>query len=217
MNKSDPIRQFLAELETSLSSNGSSPERILHEIEDHLRQQVEEFRSAGVERSEAELKALALFGTSAQVAEQFRQQPPLPCEEETMFRRSMTVLAAVTSIYAGLHVVFSLLNDPTALLTYVKAALALVVLAYGWLILQWQWGSRELSEMRRWAVIVGGLSLIEIGTANIVWTAHLGLVSGDWEYYGFVGGSLISMLGALAVIWFAWPLLEARRDLQPIA
>ncbi len=134
-----------------------------------------------------------------------------------MFRRSMTVLAALTSIYAGLHVVFSLMSEPTALFTYVKTAAAFVVVGYGLLVLSWQWSSRQIGEIRRWAVFVGGLGMIEIGTANMVWTAHLGLVSGDWEYYGFVGGALISMLGGLAVIWFAWPLLEARRDPQSIA
>ena len=173
MKSSDPIREYLAELAEHLSSNNQSPVRILREIEDHLRQHIEELCSAGSDPSEAVRESLARFGTPAELAEQFRQQPPLPCEEETMFRRSITVLAALTSIYAGLHVVFSLMSEPTALFTYVKTAAAFVVVGYGLLVLSWQWSSRQIGEIRRWAVFVGGLGMIEIGTANMVWTAHL--------------------------------------------
>lgn len=135
-----------------------------------------------------------------------------------MIRRSLTGLVVLTSAYAALHVIFSLLNEPTAVFTYVKIAFAAIVVGTGMLILHWQWRARRLGDLERFAIFVGGLSLIEIGTANMVWTAHLGLVSGDWEFYGFVGGAMISFLGGVAVLWLAFPdLLEAKPDLQPTA
>jgi len=135
-----------------------------------------------------------------------------------MIRLSMTVLVSLISAYAGLHVIFSLVNEPTAILTYFKVAYAVVVVGCGMLILHWQWTSRRIGDIERCAIFIGGLGLIEIGTANMVWTAHLGLVSGDWEYYGFVGGALISLLGAIAAIWLAFPNFpNMKHDPQPIA
>ncbi len=135
-----------------------------------------------------------------------------------MIRRSFSLLVLLTSAYAALHVIFSLLNEPTEIFSYVKVAFASIVVGCGALILYWQWTSRQLGEIGRWTVFIGGLSLIEIGSANIVWTVHLGLVSGDWEYYGFVGGVLISLLGGLAAICLTFPdFLETKHDPQPLA
>ena len=217
MNQSGPIRKYLSDLATSLSSRNYPTERILPEIEDHLYQRADQLRAEGWQPDEAEQEAITRFGAISRVVSQFQQQPPLPCEERIMFRRSLIALVALTSVYAALHVIFSLLNEPTAIWTYVKIAYAVIVIGYGTLVLHWQWAARQLGEIQRWGIFIGGLALIEIGTANIVWTAHLGLVSGDWEYYGFVGGGLISLLGALAAIWFAWPLLETGQDPQPVA
>ncbi len=129
-----------------------------------------------------------------------------------MIRLSMTVLVALISAYVGLHVIFSLVNEPTAILTYVKIAYAVIVVGSGMLILHWQWTSRRIGVTERWAIFIGGLGMIEIGTANMVWTAHLGLVTGDWEFYGFVGGALISLLGAVAATWLA--MVDTNRDPQ---
>ena len=162
MTGSDPIRQYLAELAKCFSSNGQPPERILREVEDHLRQRVEDLRAEGWEPGDAEQEAFdPLWHALSELQSSFEQQPPLPCEEEIMFRRSMTVLAALTSVYAALHVVFSLMNEPTAFFTYVKTAYALIVVGYGLLILHWQWISRDIGDIERYAIFVGGLGLIE--------------------------------------------------------
>ena len=129
-----------------------------------------------------------------------------------MIRHSLTVLVAITSLYAALLAVFALVNEPAATFTYVKLALAAIVIGCGLLVVHWQWTGRPLKVSERFAIFFGGLGLIEIGTANTVWTAHLGLVSGDWEYYGFVGGMLISVLGALAATWLAFPEFLASND-----
>ena len=217
MNQPGPIRNYLDELAASLSSRNYPIDRILPEIEDHLCQRADQLRAEGWDPDKAEREAIERFGAISRVVSQFQKQPPLPCEEVIMMRRSLTVLMVLTTAYAALYVVFSVFNEPTAIFTYVKVALAAIVIAYGMLILRWQWHSSPLGDNERFAVFIGGLSLIEIGTANMVWTAHLGLVSGDWEYYGFIGGALISMFGAVATLWLAFPeMLETDQDPQPI-
>lgn len=122
-----------------------------------------------------------------------------------MVRYSLTALVVLTSFYALLLGGFSLLGEPAEIFAYFKLLLAAIVIGSGLLVLRWQWMPSAIDENQRWWVFVGGLSLIEIGTANIVWSAHLGLVTGDWEFYGFVGGALISLLGGLVAIFFAFP------------
>lgn len=205
MKDSDPIRQYLTDLAASLALSSYPAERILHEVEDHLRQRTGDLQSQGWQPQEAALEAIARFGTPHRVASQFQQQPPLPNAEEIMIRLSMTVLVALISLYAGAHVVFSLVNDPAAMLSYIKIVYAAIVVAYGVLILRWQWASPIMGDAMRCAIFVGGLALIEIGAANMVWATHLGIVSGDWEFYGFVGGALVSLLGAVAATLLAFP------------
>jgi hypothetical protein len=218
MNSLDPIRQYVADLACRLSSSNKPSERILCEVEDHLRQRVDQLLAAGWDQLQAEREAIARFGTTGRLADQFQRQPPLPCEEMIMIRRSLSFLVLLTSAYAALLVIFALLNEPTAIFSYVKLAFASIVVGCGALILHWQWTSRQLGKIGRWTVFICALGLIEIGSANIVWTVHLGLVTGDWENYGFVGGVLISLLGGLVAICLAFPdFLETKHDPQPLA
>lgn len=218
MNKLDPVRQYVNDLASRLSSSNKPTERIVCEVEEHLRQRIDQLQTAGWYKPQAEREAIARFGTTCRIADQFQQQPPLPGEEFIMIRRSLSILVLLTSAYAALLGIFSLLNEPTAIFSYVKVAFASIVVGCGALILHWQWNAHQLGKIGRWTVFVGGLSLIEIGTANIVWTVHLGLVTGDWEYYGFVGGALISLLGGLAAICLTFPdFLETKHDPHPLA
>jgi hypothetical protein len=218
MNTLDPVRQYLNDLASRLSSSDGPTRRILCEVEEHLRQRIDQLRAAGWDKKLAEREAIARFGATFRIADQFQQQPPLPCEELIMIRRSLSSLVLLTSAYAALLGIFSLLNEPTAIFSYVKVAVASVVVGCGVLILHWQWNSRQLGAIGRWSVFTGGLGLIVIGTANIVWTAHLGLVTGDWESYGFVGGALILLLGGLAAICLTFPeSLESKNDPKPLA
>jgi len=45
-----------------------------------------------------------------------------------------------------------------------------------------------------------GLALTIIGSAWLVWAIHLGLTSGDWEYYGLLSAGATAAQGALSVL-----------------
>ncbi len=194
------IDDYMAKLAREMP-RGNRSERILLEIECHLRDRTEKLCSNGQSQREAEAAAIAQFGTQEQILQEFSVQAPIESEEFIMLRSTLTVLVALTGVYAALHAVFAFPNEGSALWAGAKILAATYVIGYGILVLFWLRDRRQMSETLRVILFIGGLGLIELGTANVVWTAHLGLVTGDWEYYGFVGGALISMLGALPAIW----------------
>ena len=205
MSVFDPIAEYLEELSICLQSQGQSSGRILREVEDHLIERVADLRDTGWSLQDAQQEAIDRFGSIPRVVKQFQQSPPLPSEEEVMIRSSLTALAAVTSAYAAMHIFFSWFNEPNTIISYVKIICALVVITSGAVIIHWQWTSKPIGLIEKCAILIGGLELVEIGTANIVWDIHLGLVSGNWEYYGFIGGALIGLLGAVAACCLMFP------------
>jgi hypothetical protein len=45
--------------------------------------------------------------------------------------------------------------------------------------------------------------MVALGAATAVWTLHLGMVTGDMEYYMFVYGGSLMMQGAASLFGFA--------------
>jgi hypothetical protein len=60
--------------------------------------------------------------------------------------------------------------------------------------------SRPLRHWQRGLALAAALVSIVIGSAGSVFTAHLGLVSRDWQVYGFVAAGLMILQGVLAVV-----------------
>ena len=218
MSDADPIQVYLSELAKNLAAKPDVRGRIIDEVEDHLRQRADELRAGGWATNDAQREAIARFGPADRLVSSFERQSPIPSEEVIMVRRTLAALVVLVSVYATMYVIFSLVNGPTEIFTWIKTALGTIVIGSGMAVLYWLWAPRELGESARSAVFVASLSLIEIGTANIVWTAHLGLVTGDWEYYGFIGGAMISLLGGGAALLIAFPgMFDNSRDPQSIA
>lgn len=100
-------------------------------------------------------------------------------------------LALVNSLVAGLLIAFSLsgseIRQVAAWWTLLKTLSAFSVIVIG--VLAWLAGMRTV---RPGLMSLGSLLLVALGTATIVWTLHLALVTSDAEYYMLVyGGSLI--------------------------
>jgi hypothetical protein len=100
-------------------------------------------------------------------------------------------LALVNSLVAGLLIAFSLsgseIRQVAAWWTLLKTLSAFSVIVIG--ALAWLAGMRTV---RPGLMSLGSLLLVALGTATIVWTLHLALVTSDAEYYMLVyGGSLI--------------------------
>jgi len=100
-------------------------------------------------------------------------------------------LALVNSLVAGLLIAFSLsgseIRQVAAWWTLLKTLSAFSVIVIG--VLAWLAGMRTV---RPGLMSLGSLLLVALGTATIVWTLHLALVTSDAEYYMLVyGGGLI--------------------------
>ena len=122
-----------------------------------------------------------------------------------MTRFMLTPVVLLTALYALLHVGFALADSaaPTGGVL-VKLSVASVLLAHGAATLRLLWHAPLPGPLQLFSVWAGGLALIALGSANAVWAAHLGLVTGDWEYYSLVGGAVILTQGVLAV-WIVGP------------
>ena len=100
-------------------------------------------------------------------------------------------LALINSLVAGLIIAFSLsgseIRQAAAWWTLMKTLAAFSVIVIG--ALTWL---ASMRTVRQGLMSLGSLLLVALGTATIVWTLHLALVTGDAEYYMLVyGGSLI--------------------------
>jgi hypothetical protein len=100
-------------------------------------------------------------------------------------------LALMNSLVAGLIIAFSLsgseIRQAVAWWTLMKTLAAFSVIVIG--ALTWL---ASMRTVRPGLMSLGSLLLVAVGTATIVWTLHLALVTGDAEYYMLVyGGSLI--------------------------
>jgi len=100
-------------------------------------------------------------------------------------------LALINALVAGLLIVFSLsgneIRQAAAWWTLLKTLSAFSVIVIS--VLTWL---ANMRTVRPGFISLGGLLLVALGAATIVWTLHLALVTGDAEYYMLVyGGSLI--------------------------
>ena len=100
-------------------------------------------------------------------------------------------LALINALVAGLLIVFSLsgneIRQAEAWWTLLKtlSSFSFIVIS----VLTWL---ASMRTVRPGFISLGGLLLVALGAATIVWTLHLALVTGDAEYYMLVyGGSLI--------------------------
>jgi len=101
-------------------------------------------------------------------------------------------LALINSLLAGLLIVLSLsgseIHQAATWWLLIKVLVGLSIIMIG--VLTWVGSIRTLKPG---LMALGSLFLVAIGAATVMWTLHLGLVTGDMEYYMFLyGGSLIA-------------------------
>lgn len=208
-----PIEKYLQRLAGHLPP-ARRRRRILAEVAQHLRDRACQLERVGKAPLEAEVAAVALFGHPARIVREFQSQSPLINEVDAMIRGVLTLSAVLAVAYAGLHFVFAFVDDAPTGQTVVKILVAAGVIGYGLVLLHRLWAVRRVSVFENWIVFAGSLAMIAVGTANAVWAAHLGMVSGDWEYYGFAGGGLIALVGVLTASWL---MICGDRQFTPIA
>ena len=111
-------------------------------------------------------------------------------------------LALINSLLAGLLIVFSLSGSEIHqaavwwLLTKVMAGMS--VMAVG--ALTWIGSVRTI---RPGLMALSSLFLVVLGAATVMWTLHLGLVTGDMEYYMFIYGGSLMVQGTASLFGYS--------------
>ena len=107
-------------------------------------------------------------------------------------------LALINSLLAGLLIVFSLsateISQAAAWWLLIKVLAGLSVIAVGALT----WLGSIITVKPGWIALTS-LFLVALGAATVMWTLHLGLVTGDMEYYMIAYGVSLMMQGAASL------------------
>ena len=111
-------------------------------------------------------------------------------------------LALINSLLAGLLIVFSLsgseLYQAATWWLLVKVLVGLSIIVVGGLT--WVGSIRTIKPG---VMTLGSLFLVAVGAATVMWTLHLGLVTGDMEYYMFMYGGSLMAQGAAALFGYS--------------
>ncbi|HKY52867.1 MAG TPA: hypothetical protein VJM08_01120 [Anaerolineales bacterium] len=111
-------------------------------------------------------------------------------------------LALINSLLAGLLIAYSLSGSEIHqaatwwLLTKLLAGLSVIMVG----LLTWIGSIRTIKPG---LMTLSSLFLVVLGAATVMWTLHLGLVSGDMEYYMFVYGGSLMMQGTASLFGYS--------------
>jgi hypothetical protein len=195
----DRIDDYLQEVAGLFPQNSLRARRALKEIENHLRERADQLQCQGIDAETAATTAVERFGKAIDVFHQFEVQAPFESEVDTMIRNVLTGITGLTTAFAALFFVFSFYDDAAVLTTIAKLLLSTAILGFNLVSLYWLWRQRGERPWLRWAVFAGALFLVILGSAGFAWTAHLGLLTGDWESYGFLMSALLVFQGCFTV------------------
>jgi hypothetical protein len=211
MKSVQPIEDYCQELLALLPAGTLRSRRVVYEVRSHLNEIAEHFREQGLSTTDAEEEAIRQFGTAAEVALAFSQEAPLEPEFEPMIRKAFTVLVALTSLFAAALIVFTVLGkDDYLWWAAAKLVVGLFVVLQGQLALAVLRSPRLRGDLPRLVMFLSGLATVAVGAASGAWSAHLGLVTGDWDGYAGAGAMMFCLQGAAAT-WLARPNLPAPR------
>ena len=209
MTTSSPIEEYCRELKARLPAGTLRSGRVVRETRAHLEELAVQFRGKGLSAEEAQRAAVAQFGRVDDVAATFAQQAPLEPENEPMLRRALTLLVGITSLFAVAVILFTFTGHDEALWwSVVKVIAGICVMLEAGLTFWFLRNGRLQGDLRRTFVFLTGLALIALGSACGVWSAHLGMVTGDWDGYTAAGALLLMLQGAVTA-WLARPNLPS--------
>jgi hypothetical protein len=197
-NDCDPIRSYLFEFAQRLPYRGARGNRVLTEMEDHLREVASELERHGIQSAAAAQESVDRFGTQADLLREFAHQAPFENEVLKMARIILTPVLALTTLFAGLIFLFAWFDDASTAALAMKVFLSVVVIGYNLILLHHLWAAKTTAAWEHWLVVGAALTSILMGAAMFVWSVHLGLVTGDWDGYIFVGATLLVLQGVLA-------------------
>jgi hypothetical protein len=208
MSGLDPIEDYLARLSQQPPFRGRGARRILQEIGTHLREAADELRRQGLDPTAAAAKAIERFGSPAVVCELFDLESPIESEEDTMIRYLLMSVACLTFTFGAVFLIFSAFDDARHAMFISKLVASAIIMASSFILFHQGWTTKPLANWQRGLALGSALLSIALGSAGAVFTAHLGLVTKDWQLYGFLGAALLVIQGTLATL----PLVIAGAD-----
>ena len=111
-------------------------------------------------------------------------------------------LALINSLLAGLLILYSLygseVHQAVAWWLLTKLTAGFFVIAAGILT-----GIGSIRTFRTSLMALTSLLLVALGAATVMWTLHLGLVTGDVEYYMFMYGGSLMIQGAASLFGYS--------------
>jgi hypothetical protein len=110
-------------------------------------------------------------------------------------------LALVNTLLAGLMLAASFplteFNWAALWWSFMKLAAATAVILIG--VVTWLGSARPV---RAGLIPLGSLFLVALGTATIVWTYHVALISGDMEFHMIIYGGSLTVQGMASMLGF---------------
>jgi hypothetical protein len=200
MNDVDAIKDYLAKLSQQPPFRGRGARRILREIGDHLREAADELHRQGMDPAAAASKAVERFGSQSELCKLFDLESPIESEEDAMIRYLLMSVAGLSFAFGGVFLVCSGFDDARHAMFISKLVASAIIMACSLTIFYQGWTTKPLANWQRGLALASALMSIAIGSAGGVFTAHLGLVTQDWEMYGFVGAGLLVLQGVLAAM-----------------
>jgi hypothetical protein len=196
----DPIQIFLNEVARKMPARSLRAQRLLEEFEDHLRERASQFQSQGLNEEEAGVAALVQFGSPDEVLQRFELESPLESEVDAMIRYLQMSVAGLTFLFSAVLLAFSGFDDARHAMFITKIVASVVIMACSFALFHQGWTTKPLANWQRGLALASSIVSIALASAGGVFTAHLGLVTRDWQAYGFFGAALLLLQGTLAVL-----------------
>jgi hypothetical protein len=200
MIDSDPIRAYLDDLARRLRARSFRSRRVLEEIETHLRDSADALMRQGFDPGTAAEQAIERFGSPTQVLRQFEFEAPFESEVDIMIGKLLMPVAALSVLFGSVFLVASQFDDAPRAMYLVKLIVSAFVIGSSAILFHQAWTTKPLAAWHRGLELASALLSIAIGSAGASFTIHLGLVTHDWEMYGFVGAGLLLLQGVLATV-----------------
>lgn len=204
------IRAYLTELEQQLRRRRAPRLRLLREVEDHLRDTVEELTASGAAEADAEAEAVRRFGAAANVAARFAASAASTTTHRAVDLASLAFVGYVASFLAFANSASSAVRDfPQGTPSFFAIQLAAVALGLAF-VRSWRWRSQlavpraELKFLARaLALGVAALAMAAIGETLLALTRPAGVVVWDaaqWLTLGFGAAAVVVLVAALGTV-----------------
>ena len=123
-----------------------------------------------------------------------------------LWPRLLLIIAGVTTFSALIFLFFALQELTLRSLIFIMASTVVILCGVYTLA---RFGKHRLENCKTGLLFIGWV-FSALGAAGLVWTLHLGITSGDFEYYGFVINGLLMTQGFLSILFVTY--FDVRRN-----